>query len=134
MNPSNVIHLEGRIHGSTWQRWKPSGAGEVRFCVAVPGAAGAAEDVFCCAIAAMNSAAVAQLESQLSEGRMISLDGTARGCERVTTRDETLTLIVVESFELDRPTNHSTYPRRHHAHGKAAAAADDVQTFELASA
>lgn len=131
MNPSNDIHLEGRIHGPTWQRWKTSGAGEVRFCVTVPGIAGALDDVFTCAIAGGNASAIAQLELKLIEGRAISLQAQARACDRVATRDEPLVLFVVESYELDPEPVAIAYPRRHHAHGKAAAAADDVEIFEL---
>lgn len=131
MNPSNVIHLEGRIHGPTWSRWKTSGLGEVRFCVSVPGAAGAPDDVFTCAIAGGNASAVAQIELQLQEGRAISLDGKAKACERVATRDESLVLFVVESYELDPVSRPIAYPRHHPAHGKAAAAGDNVEIFEL---
>jgi hypothetical protein len=137
MNPSNVIHLEGCIHGPTWLRWIPGGLGEVRFCVSVPGAAGRPDDVFTCAIAGVNSATVAQLEFQLNQSRRISLNGSARPCDRVQTRDEPLVLIVVESYELDQASCAAalpTAPRRHHAHGKAAAAGDDAEAFQLASA
>jgi hypothetical protein len=133
MNPSNVIHLEGRIHGSTWLRWIPGGLGEVRFSVSVPGAAGKPDDVFTCAIDGVNPSTAAQLESQLLEGHAISLQAHARACERVVTRDEPLVLFVVESFELDRAILH-TAPRRHHAHGKAAAAGDEDAVFLFTSA
>lgn len=125
MNPRNVIHLEGRIHGAAWRRWKPAGSGEVRFALNVPSAHGTVE-TFVCAIPVMTLTEAEALERELAEGRSVSLQGELSAIGTVFLHDAPMILVVVKSHEFDVGLEETAHlPPQ----GKTAAAHDDL--FEL---
>lgn len=144
MNPANLIDLEGTIvsdprEGACWTRWKAGGRGQARFWLAVSrDLAGEGFDAFLCAIEPKTADEVRRLEHELRVGRTVHLHATARSLMRKDVYDENSpsVIFVAEECSLDGQAVRNAHrigygPRKHHEHGKMAAAGEAVQQDEL---
>lgn len=139
MDPQNSVSLEGTVQadtlsGSAWTRWKPGGRGQVRFWLAVSRElAGEGYDVLLCAIEPKSPNEIERLERELKAGRTVHISGKARRMQpsgQIRAEEDSMSVIfVAETCGLDGAPPADAHKvgiphRRHHAHGKMAAAGD----------
>lgn len=135
MSVENAITLEGTLHGHAWSRWKTREQGQVRFWLAVSREhAGDGYDLFLVAIEPKNGPEVLRLEHELTDGRKCLVHAHARSLVKAAgallhQEDSPGVIFVAEEHGLDGAALSSarsvgSIPRRHHAHGKMAAAGD----------
>lgn len=148
MNPQNQVEFVGSVHadpiaGAAWTRWKKGGRGQVRFWLAVSRELmGDGFDVFLCAIEPQTAPEVDRLALQLTAGRTVHLFAQARRVEadlHGMNEENSMTVIfVAETCGFDGAEPFSAHKvgivhRRHHAHGKMAAAGDtEPELLEMA--
>lgn len=140
MNQCNLVHLEGTIHGQNWSRYKRPDRGQVRFWLAVSrDLAGEGYELLLCAIEPKSADEIYRLERELGDGRSIVLNASAHSLidiDRPPQETSPGVIFIAEEVGLAGGAIRSAHsvgspPRRHHAHGKMAAAGDDLQLPDL---
>lgn len=137
MNSDNHVHLSGTVHvqpitGASWTCWKPGpGArGQVRFWLAVSrDLAGEGYDILLCAIEPKTADEVRRLELEFRGGRTVEIDARARQLAKDVDERHSNVIFIAETCGFDGAAAVSAHKvgiphRRHHAHGKMAAAGD----------
>lgn len=143
MSSANTVQLEGTIqpdvrNGANWSRYRVNGHAQIRFWLAVSrDLMGEGWDVLLCAIEPRNGDELLRLERELTERRTVRLTAVARSLTPQDNPHEESpgVIFVAEECGLDGNEAHSAHrvgcsPRKHHAHGKMAAAGD-VENEEL---
>lgn len=131
MNPANRCHLEGVIQGEAWTRWRAPKQGvprgQVRFWLRVSRlVAGDGGDCLLCAIEPHDEFEVRRYEGELRDGRAVSIEAHAQRTCGTLFEDAPGVIFVAEACAFDGATATDVPARRHHAHGKMAAAGDEL--------
>lgn len=133
MNETNRVELEGTVHGDTWTSAGGSDQrGRVNFWLAVSRQlAGDGFELLQCGIEPRSGDELLRLDRELREGRTVHLVAVARSLVDVDLPlrgQEPRVVFIAQECGLDGEEARSAHrvglPRRHHAHGKAAAAGD----------
>jgi hypothetical protein len=144
MNPANSVQLQGIVQEdsrdgmSNWTRYRQNGHAQVRFWLAVSrDTAGDGWDVLLCAIEPRSGEELLRLERELTRGRTVKLCAIARSLQPSDNphEDNPGVIFIAEECGLDGKEASSAHrvgcaARKHHAHGKMAAAGD-VEQEEL---
>lgn len=141
MNSANRCHLSGVVLGESWTRWRAPKQGvprgQVRFWLGVRRSGDPLDglDPFLCAIEPHDELELKRYESELSDGRTVTIEARAVAPGVLPKLDENhaAVIFVAECCAFDGAALadvHAT-SRRHHAHGKMAAAADDAAELPL---
>ncbi len=147
MNPANTVTLEGTIrddvrNGPNWSRYRVNGHAQVRFWLAVSrDLAGEGWDTLLCAIEPRTGDEVLRLQRELTTGRTVKICAIARSLTDPDLPDESHpgVIFIADECELDGNDARSAHrlgcaARRHHAHGKMAAAGDVEELLPLEEA
>lgn len=129
MNTANICHLSGTVQGECWTCWRPgaNARGQVRFNLAVSKEIpGDGFDVFLCAVEPADAGELRQLENELAPGRKVAISARAQITQSTPSTPNSV-LFVAKACDFDGgvPASLTPAPRRPHAHGKLAAAADE---------
>ncbi len=138
MNLSNQVSLEGTVQedpwsGANWARYRQDGHAQIRFWLAVSREiAGEGWDLLLCAIEPRNGDELLRLQRELVIGRTVRIHAIARSLlpKEKPNENAPSVIFIAEECGLDSEAAHSAHrvgcaPRKHHAHGKMAAAGDE---------
>ena len=135
---NNRVELAGTVHGATWTSYNRHQRGRVNFWLAVDrDLAGDGFDLFQCAIEVQSGDELKRLDRELTDGRQLRLAAIARSQVNIDASlnaQKCVVIFLAEGCCMDgaqdlRSAHRIGAAPKHHAHGKAAAANDDLALF-----
>lgn len=132
-NPANLCQLQGVVHGECWTRWRSPrqgvARGQVRFWLSVARElAGEGVDLLLCAIEPKDELELKHYEAEIAGGRTVHLVARATAMADTPAEERPCVVFVAESCGFGGAPAVDVHARpKFRAHGKVAAAGDDVE-------